>query len=87
MLIRILWFDTVVATGRGFEPFIFIALFNSLLIVEGGPKVLAELSKKQHIKERDQEWVSWLERKQQAEDKGIPFDEPNPDEKAKLVNQ
>jgi hypothetical protein len=85
------WIEIVVATGRGFEPFIFIALFNSLLIVEGGPKVLAELSKKKHIAEakaeRDQEWVSWLERKQQTEDSGQPFNEPNPDEKAKLVNQ
>ena len=53
--------------------------------------MLAELSKKKHIAEakaeRDQEWVSWLERMQQTEDSGQPFNEPNPDEKAKLVNQ
>jgi hypothetical protein len=36
--------DTMVAVGRGFEPFIFIALFNSLLIVEGG-SMLAEIFK------------------------------------------
>ena len=37
--------DTIVAAGRGFEPFIFIALFNSLLIVEGG-SMLAEIFKR-----------------------------------------
>jgi hypothetical protein len=31
-------------------------------------------------KERDQDWMAWLERKADAETRGLPFNEPPPNE-------
>lgn len=55
-------------------------------IMEGIPMVLAELRKRFYRdqgreagrKERDRLWEAWLERREEAEREGLPFDEPPP---------
>ena len=40
-----------------------------------------EAGRAEGVEKTDQEWLAWLARKADAESRGLPFDEPTPDEK------
>ena len=40
-----------------------------------------EAGRAEGVEKTDQEWRAWLARKADAESRGLPFDEPTPDEK------
>ena len=48
-------------------------------------KAMAEALAKAHEEER-REWRAWLERREDAQARGEPFDEPAPDERPPGVN-
>ena len=49
--------------------------------IERGIEKGIEKGKAQGREKTNQEWRAWLERKADAESRGLPFDEPTPDEK------
>ncbi len=63
-----------------------VALIVSPIIAEGLKMVLAEILSERRIRkatakavqENQAKWEAWLQRRQDAADKGIPFDEPPP---------
>ena len=62
-------------------PLIILATAHSILIVEGWP-MLAERFLKHRYRageaDNQKRWEAWLRRKQEAEGKKEPFDEPQP---------
>ena len=63
-----------------------VALITSPIIVESGRMVIAGIwSERRERKAREEgrqlqqaEWEAWNRRRQEAEDQGVPFDEPPP---------
>ncbi len=46
--------------------------------LEAGTKAGRQIGRQQGMKEQQERWLQWLERRQQAEADGRPFDEPPP---------
>ncbi len=55
-----------------------VALITSPIIVEVGRMVLAEIWTERRLHRLQQRWEDWLRRREEAEAKGEPFDEPPP---------
>ena len=55
-----------------------VALITSPIIVEAGRMVLAEIWTERRLHRLQQRWEEWLRRREEAEAKGEPFDEPPP---------
>ena len=73
----------MVRAGGSFAPLVFVSITGTVVLVEGKTMV-SEAFRKARLKrgreEADAEWVSWLERKNEAEKEGVEFNEPPPSE-------
>ena len=73
----------------GAAPIVIFCLVEVMMILYGLVKEQIEARQQARIKRHEergrelerQEWMEWMERRQQAEDAGEPFTEPNPAEK------
>ena len=77
----------------GAAPIVIFCLMEVMMILYGLVKEQIEARQQARIKRHEergeergrelerQEWMEWMERRQQAEDAGEPFTEPNPAEK------
>ena len=55
-----------------------VSLIVSPIVVEVGRMVLAEIWTERRLHRLQQRWEDWLRRREEAEAKGEPFDEPPP---------
>ena len=46
--------------------------------LEAGTKAGRQIGRQQGMQEQHERWLQWLDRRQQAEANGLPFDEPPP---------
>ena len=83
---------TVIAIGKGMGQLVIVVAAWTVTLLEGY-SMLAERYLRRRYREgraegraeeraeRDVEWATWLMRRQEAEARGEPFDEPSPAEK------